>query len=108
MALPRAVTFDFHDMIAIAPAWFALEVRQLPGMVLHTLAAHGVLPHDGALMARVTDPYRALRIAIQDHGQESDALAGVQHAFRAIGVDVSDDAVVAAIDELMTSVRDGA
>jgi FMN phosphatase YigB (HAD superfamily) len=105
MARPRAVTFDFHDTIAIAPAWFALEVRQLPGMVLHTLAARGEIPHDGAQMAASTAPYRALRLAIQEHGQESDALAGVQHAFRAIGITLPDAPVAAAIDELMASVR---
>jgi len=102
---PRAVTFDFHDTIAIAPAWFALEVRQLPGMVLHTLATQGVIPHDGAQMASATAPYRALRLAIQEHGQESDALAGVQHAFQAIGLTLPDATVAAAIDELMASVR---
>ncbi len=105
MARPRAVTFDFHDTIAIAPAWFALEVRQLPGMVLDTLAARGVIPHDGAQMAAATEPYRALRLAIHEHGMESDALAGVQHAFRAIGVALPDATVMAAIDELMASVR---
>lgn len=105
MGRPRAVTFDFHDTIAIAPAWFALEVRQLPGMVLHTLAAQGVVPHDGAQMAAATEPYRALRRAIQEHGQESDALAGVQHAFRAIGVVMPDAMVATAIGELMASVR---
>jgi len=105
MARPRAVTFDFHDTIAIAPAWFALEVRQLPGMVLHTLAARGVIPHDGTQMAAATEPYRALRRAIQEHGQESDALAGVQHAFREIGIALPDATVAGAIDELMASVR---
>lgn len=101
----RAVTFDFHDTIAIAPAWFALEVRQLPGMVLHTLATSGVIAHDGARMERATPPYRALRLAIQEHGRESDALAGVQHALRAVGVDLPDATVNAAIDALMASVR---
>lgn len=105
MAQPRAVTFDFHDTIAIAPAWFALEVRQLPGMVLHTLAASGVIAHDGARMQRATPPYRALRMAIQEHGIESDALAGVQHALRAVEVDLPDATVSAAIDALMASVR---
>lgn len=105
MARPGAVTLDFHDTIAIAPAWFALEVHQLPGMVLHTLAARGVIPHDGAQMAASTAPYRALRLAIHEHGQESDALAGVQHAFRAIGITLPDAPIVAAIDELMASVR---
>lgn len=105
MTRPRAITFDFHDTIAIAPAWFALEVRQLPGMVLHTLAARGVVPHDGARMAAATEPYRALRLAIHEHGQESDALAGVQHAFQAIGVTLPDAVVMGAIDELMASVR---
>ncbi len=105
MALPRAITLDFHDTIAIAPAWFALEVRQLPGMVLHTLAASGHLAHDGARMERATEPYRALRLAIQDHGRESDALAGVQHALRAVGVDLPDAIIAEAIDTLMASVR---
>jgi HAD superfamily hydrolase (TIGR01509 family) len=105
MARPRAVTFDFHDTIAIAPAWFALEVHQLPGMVLHTLAANGVIDHDGARMARVTPPYRALRLAIHEHGIESDALAGVQHALHAVDVHVPDATVSEAIDALMASVR---
>jgi HAD superfamily hydrolase (TIGR01509 family) len=105
MPQPRAVTFDFHDTIAIAPAWFALEVRQLPGMVLHTLAGSGVLEHDGARMERATPPYRALRLAIQEHGMESDALAGVQHALRAVEVDLPDATISAAIDTLMASVR---
>jgi len=102
---PRAVTFDFHDTIAIAPAWFALEVHQLPGMVLHTLATSGVIEHDGARMERATPPYRALRLAIQEHGIESDALAGVQHALRAVDVEVPDETVATAIDSLMASVR---
>lgn len=105
MARPRAVTFDFHDTIAIAPAWFALEVQQLPGMVLHTLAENGVIAHDGGRMARVTRQYRALRMAIHEHGIESDALAGVQHALRAVDVHVPDAAVSDAIDVLMASVR---
>lgn len=105
MAQPRAVTFDFHDTIAIAPAWFALEVHQLPGMVLHTLAENGVIDHDGGRMERVTPPYRALRMAIHEHGIESDALAGVQHALRAVDMHVPDAAVSDAIDALMASVR---
>lgn len=105
MARPRAVTFDFHDTIAIAPAWFALEVRQLPGMVLHTLAEQGVIERDGARMERATTAYRALRLEIHGHGIESDALAGVQHAFRAIDVHLPDRTVSDAIDTLMASVR---
>lgn len=105
MTRPRAVTFDFHDTIAIAPAWFALEVRQLPGMVLHTLAESGVIAHDGARMERATPVYRELRLAIHEHGIESDALAGVQHTLRAVDVQLSDSTVGAAIDTLMASVR---
>jgi FMN phosphatase YigB (HAD superfamily) len=105
MARPRAVTFDFHDTIAIAPAWFALEVRQLPGMVLHTLASQGVIAHDGALMERATAPYRALRQQIEQHGRESDALVGVQHALHTVGVDLPDNVVSDAVDELMISAR---
>lgn len=105
MSRPRAVTFDFHDTIAIAPAWFALEVRQLPGMVLHRLAEADVIERDGDRMERVTPAYRELRLAIHEHGIESDALAGVQHALRTVDVHVSDVLVSEAIDGLMAAVR---
>lgn len=97
----RAVTLDFHDTIAIAPSWFALEVRQLPGMVLHDLAARGLLDHDGARMARATAIYRALRREIQRHGHEQDALACVQHTLRALGIALPDGAVAPVIDDAM-------
>ena len=102
---PRAVTFDFHDTIAIAPAWFALEVRQLPAMVLRTLANRGAIARDEAREQRAIDHYRALRVAIQGHGQEADALTGTQHAVRAVGVDLPDAVVMTAIDEVMAGVR---
>lgn len=101
MGALRAVTIDFHDTIAIAPSWFALEVRQLPGMVLHDLAARGLLDHDGARMARASEIYRALRVEIQAHGREQDALACVQHTLRALDIALPDSAVAPVIDALM-------
>lgn len=102
---PRAVTFDFHDTIAIAPAWFALEVRQLPAMVLQTLVERRLIDHDGARAERATEEYRALRRAIQGHGREMDALAGVQHALKAVGVALPDAPVADVIDALMADAR---
>lgn len=101
MGPPRAVTLDFHDTIAIAPSWYALEVRQLPGMVLHDLAVRGLLNHNGARMARASEIYRALRREIQVHGREQDALACVQHTLHALDIAVPDSAVASVIDDLM-------
>jgi HAD superfamily hydrolase (TIGR01509 family) len=116
----RAVTIDFHDTIAIAPAWFALEVRQLPALILSALADAGVIEtpgprlsrarmeHMGPRMERAAQIYRALREEIQEHGREQDALSCVQHTLRAMEIIVPDSVVAPAIDELMVSVRDGA
>jgi HAD superfamily hydrolase (TIGR01509 family) len=117
MAPPRAVTIDFHDTIAIAPAWFALEVRQLPAMVLNALADAGAIERPGHRLSRevvaIEGPrqeraaaiYRALRDEIQEHGREQDALSCVQHTLRALEIIVPDSVVQAAIDDLMVSVR---
>src|SRR3954468_4082901 len=79
MTAIRAVTIDFHDTIAIAPAWFALEVRQLPTMVLNALADAGAIvrpgphlsrvatAHDGPRLERAAQIYRPLREEIQEH-----------------------------------------
>lgn len=116
----RAVTIDFHDTIAIAPAWFALEVRQLPALVLNALADAGVIAspgmrlsrermeHIGPQMERAAQIYRALREEIQEHGREQDALSCVQHTLRTMEIIVPDSVVQPAIDALMASVRDGA
>src|SRR4051794_33568920 len=84
MTAIRAVTIDFHDTIAIAPAWFALEVRQLPALVLDALADAGAIEapghrlsrarmeHMGPRMERAAAIYRALREEIQEHGREQD------------------------------------
>jgi HAD superfamily hydrolase (TIGR01509 family) len=120
MASIRAVTIDFHDTIAIAPAWFALEVRQLPALVLDALADAGAIDapghrlsqarmeHMGPRMERAARIYRALREEIQEHGREQDALSCVQHTLRAMEIAVPDSVVEPAIDALMASVRDGA
>jgi FMN phosphatase YigB (HAD superfamily) len=120
MTPPRAVTIDFHDTIAIAPAWFALEVRQLPGLVVSALADAGVIAspghplsrermeHVGPRMERAAQIYRALRADIQEHGREQDALSCVQHTLRTMDIAVPDSVVQPAIDDLMAAVRAGA
>lgn len=105
MKPPRAVTFDFHDTIAIAPAWFALEVRELPARTLAALAAtDGILP-DATLAEGATAVYRTLRGEIQQHGIEQDALAGMQHTLHAVGIHRPDAEIAAIIDRLMADTR---
>src|SRR5262249_13682622 len=105
MTPPRAITIDFHDTIANAPPWFALQVRQLPAMVLADLidagavAAPGArlsrerMEHDGPQLERAAQVYRALREDIQRHGREQDALSCVQHTLRSLDIVVPDGVV---------------
>jgi HAD superfamily hydrolase (TIGR01509 family) len=117
MTPPRAISIDFHDTIAIAPAWFALEVRQLPAMVLSDLIDAGAIAapgarlsrarmeNDGPRLERAGQVYRALREEIQEHGREQDALSCVQHTLHSLDIVVPDSVVQPAIDALMASVR---
>jgi FMN phosphatase YigB (HAD superfamily) len=77
----RAISFDFHDTIAIAPSWFQLEVRQLVSATHATLVAEGHL-NDGPSAEALDASYRQLRLEIHQHGQEHDALACVTEVLR--------------------------
>ena len=96
-----AVTFDFHDTVAIAPRWFALEVRELPVAVLHVLRDAGAVAPNASHDDAATAAYREMRAAVAASGIERDALDGTQHALRAVGVHVPDEVVAAAIERLM-------
>lgn len=98
---PRAVTFDFHDTIAIAPRWFALEIRALPAATLRALHNAGHIPQDAIRDDAATAAYRAMRATVTASGIERDALDGTQHALHAAGVRLPDAIVAAAIDGLM-------
>ncbi len=102
--LPRAVSFDFHDTIAIAPAWFQLEVRELPVRMLDALGVRA----DDAMRDTATAAYRAMRAGVQQSGIEQDALAGAHHALRAVGIERTDADVAAAVNGVFMAVRDDA
>ncbi len=104
-APPRAVTFDFHDTVAVAPRWFALEVRELPTATLHALRDAGEVAWDAARDDEATAAYRAMRAAVAVSGIERDALDGTQHTLRAVGVAVPDEIVSATIYRLMRDAR---
>lgn len=69
----RAVSFDFHDTLAICPDWFLLETRHLVSATYARLVEGGYLP-DGHEAAALDLAYRELRLAIHEHGEEQDAL----------------------------------
>jgi len=98
---PRAITFDFHDTVAIAPRWFQLEIRALPTAVLAVLNDTGVVAWDHARDDEVTAAYRAMRATVAETGLERVALDGTQHALQAVGIVLPDATVASVIDRIM-------
>jgi len=103
VTVARAVTFDFHDTIAVAPRWFLLETRALPTAVLTLLSEAGAVSWDTANDIAVTEAYRAMRMDVAATGRERDALTGTQHALHAVGVHLPDATVAPAIDRTMAA-----
>ena len=96
----RAVSFDFHDTVAICPTWFQLEVRHLASVTHASLVSSGHSaggPSHEALDAA----YRQLRQEIHAHGNEQDALGCVMTVFRRLGIDCDQAVVADTIDTLM-------
>jgi FMN phosphatase YigB (HAD superfamily) len=95
----RAVSFDFHDTVAICPTWFQLEVRHLVSSTHARLVASGCLPA-GPPAEQLDAAYRQLRLEIHEHGEEQDALGCVLTVFARLGVACPTPAVAEAIEQL--------
>lgn len=96
--MPRLISFDFHNTLAVCDAWFELEIRALPARVIERLdpIAYGRIGE-----ASITATYRALRQEIMSHGREYTAREGVGHVLEQLGIELDPDAVEATIEQLM-------
>jgi FMN phosphatase YigB (HAD superfamily) len=100
LALLRAVSFDFHDTVAICPTWFQLEVRQLVSATHAELVATGAV-EPGPSTAELDAAYRQLRQEIHVHGDEQDALGCVMTVFCRLGIACREEQAAGVIDTLM-------
>ena len=99
MPTVRAVSFDFHDTVAICPSWFQLEVRHLVSATHALLVEQGHLP-PGPSAAALDAAYHQLRQEIHAHGEEMDALGCVLTVFDRLAIAGPADRVAAAIEQL--------
>ena len=97
----KAVTFDFHNTLALCDDWFALEVRELVPALLTRLARRNGVAHDPALCEQARQAYRALRAEIAATGLERDAVACTLATLLAVESPVAADLAAEVIDELM-------
>lgn len=97
----QIITFDFHNTIALCDPWFELEVRTLPAAVLQRLAASNDESVCPETEERATELYRALRRNVIATGVERDAMTGVSHVLRQLGMEHSRAILDDTIDGLM-------
>jgi FMN phosphatase YigB (HAD superfamily) len=96
-----AVTFDFHDTLAVCDAWFELETRQLAAAVLRWHASADGAVYDAARLADAETSYRRLRLAIIEHGNELPAEACVARVLDDLGVPLPAPVIAAGVEALM-------
>lgn len=97
----RAVTFDFHNTLVACDPWFDLEVKRLPGAVLTRLATEGTVMLTEGTVEEANQHYATLRKAVMTSGEELDAGACVATVFGALGLDVEQARIDAAVAALM-------
>ena len=100
--MTKAVTFDFHNTLAICDAWFELEIRRLAAAYLTWQAEQdGDGPVDPTLLAEATVTYRALRLEIIEHGNELPAEACVEQVLVRLSLPVDMATITRGVAALM-------
>jgi putative hydrolase of the HAD superfamily len=103
-----AVTFDFHNTLVQAEAWFELEVRGLVGAFLRWRAdTYGVSLANGAEEAART-AYRRLRVQIMSEGEELPAERCVEIVLSELELPADRVTIEQGVRELMASTLAGA
>ena len=96
-----AVTFDFHDTLAVCDAWFELEVGHLASSFLRWQAeGHGDAVDEG-LLAEADAAYRRLRKEIIEHGDELPAETCVARVLEELALPVDPAAIAQGVAALM-------
>jgi FMN phosphatase YigB (HAD superfamily) len=102
-----AVTFDFHNTIALSQAWFQIEVFDLPGAYLRWRAEQQDRPADQALIERANAAYRQLRKAIHQHGHELTAEQCLDLVLHQVGLDESPETIERGTEAIMRATMEG-
>jgi FMN phosphatase YigB (HAD superfamily) len=97
----RAVTFDFHNTLAICDEWFELEVRTLVPRFLDWYESRTSNLLDLDHRERAQHTYRSMRLEIIQHGNERDAVDGVQHVLDELGLPLEREMIEQGVAELM-------
>ena len=97
----RAITFDFHDTLAICDRWFDLEVHDLVPAFLQWRHLHGHPAPDPALETSARTAYRTLRTNVIEHGKEMSADQGVISVLTHLGMEVDEEEVATGVEILM-------
>jgi HAD superfamily hydrolase (TIGR01509 family) len=102
-----AVTFDFHNTLVRAEAWFELEVRELVAAFLGWRAeATGTALPDGVQEA-ARKAYRQLRLRIMRDGEELPAEQCVDRVLADLGLSVPSGTIERGVDALMRATLAG-
>lgn len=100
-----AVTFDFHNTLAVCDAWFELEIRQLAAAYLSWQARqNGSGSVDPGLLDTAASTYRQLRLEIIEHGNELPAEDCVGEVLKRLALPVDMAAIARGVGELMREV----
>ncbi len=99
----HAITFDFHNTLALCDTWFELEIRHLVSAFLRWHAQQRRQTPDPFLLAASDAAYRRLRRAIHVHGHELPAERCIITVLNDLGMPVSPDLVATGVAHLMES-----
>ena len=103
--MTTAVTFDFHNTLAVCDAWFELEIRQLAAAYLAWQARqNGSGPVELDLLDAAVSTYRQLRLEIMEHGNELPAEVCVAQTLARLSLPVDEAAIASGVGQLMREV----
>jgi putative hydrolase of the HAD superfamily len=103
----EAVTFDFHNTIAICDDWFQLEIRELVPELLRWHQHQTGRDNPIASAEDALKTYRILRQDIMEHGRERDAIDCAMYVLKALDVYVPETVVREGVEALMRQTLPG-
>jgi FMN phosphatase YigB (HAD superfamily) len=103
-----AITFDFHNTLVHCDDWFTLEIRTLVSEFLRWQARardEEITPEQAAAAEAA---YRALRLDIQQHGNELSAEECIATVLPQLGRSATDDEIARGVVTIMRATLDQA
>ena len=97
----QAITFDFHNTLAMCPEWFELEVRRLPSTFLKIWSEHNGRAITPEQLSAADQSYRQLRAEIIDHGNELTAADCLEKVLSAVELSVPKSEIEVGIESIM-------